>query len=479
MTTESAETETIYTQLAYKKIGPLFWLYALPAIVGMIVNTLYNIIDGVFIGHWVGKDALAALGVILPVVNLIAAMGMLVGVGSASRISIALGLHDTLMAEKIAGTSFLLTLLLSGSTNLLLLLFLKPILLFVGASDVTYLYARDFLIIFLPGSLFLTLCFNFNNMMRACGYPIKAMLTMFISVIANILLAPVFILGLGLGMRGAAIATVIAMALGFCFVIQHFLNKKSDVRLRLKRIQLKWDIVKSVISIGLSPFLIQITASAVVILINFQLHRYASSADIVGDEAIAAYSNANRLIMLIFMVVIGMTQGMQPIIGYNYGAQHYSRVIETLFYTIKMATITTCMGFLLAFFFPNYLVYLFSTDPNIVALSAKALKYLTMAFAVLGFHVVATSFFQCIGMAKQAIFLSLTRQVILMIPILCILPHYIGFDGIWLSNPIADLCASGVTAFFLYYQLKHFKNRFLSQRKQVSVESNEKQNLNH
>lgn len=462
MITETRETKTIYAKLAHEKISVIFWQYALPAIVGTAVNTLYNIIDGIFIGHWVGKEALAGLGIILPVMNLIAAVGMLVGVGSASRISIALGSHNIQLAEKIAGTSFLLTLLLSGSMNLLILIFLKPILMFVEASEITYPYARDFLQIFLPGSLFLTLCFNFNNMMRACGYPLKAMITMFISVVANIILAPIFILILGWGIRGAAIATVIAMAIGFVFVMQHFLNKNSDVRLRSKMIKLDWDIIKSVVSIGLSPFFIQIAASAVVVLINFQLHVYGPSAHIVGDEAIAAYSNANRLIMLVVMIVIGMTQGMQPIIGYNYGAQNYSRVTETLFYTIKVATIMTFGGFLAGFFLPEYLVYLFSTDTEIVMLSAKALRYLTLGYTVIGFQIVATSFFQCIGMPKQAIFLSLSRQVLILIPVLWVLPHFIGFNGVWLSNPIADVLASGITAVFFYQQLKQFKKRFMS-----------------
>lgn len=462
MIIETRETKTIYDKLAHEKIRVVFWQYALPAIIGTVVNMLYNIIDGVFIGHWVGKEALAGLGVILPVMNLMAAVGMLVGVGSASRISIALGSKNIYMAEKIAGTSFLLTLVLSSSTALMVLLFLKPILMFVGASDVTYPYARDFLQIFLPGSLFLTLCFNFNNMMRACGYPLKAMITMFISVIANIILAPIFILILGMGMHGAAMATVIAMALSFIFVMQHFLNKNSDIRLRSENIKLDKEIVKSIVSIGLSPFFIQISASAVVVLINFQLHSYAASAHIIGDDAIAAYSNANRLIMLVVMIVIGMTQGMQPIIGYNYGAQNYTRVTETLFYTIKVATLMTFSGFLAGFFLPEYLVYLFSTDADIVALSAKALKYLTLGFTVIGFQIVATSFFQCIGMPKQAIFLSLSRQILILIPILWLLPKSIGFNGIWLSNPIADVCASGITAVFLYQQLKQFKKRFMS-----------------
>lgn len=461
MTTETYETKSIYNRLAHDKISSVFWQYALPAIIGTVVNTLYNIIDGIFIGHWVGKEALAGLGVILPVMNLLAAMGMLVGVGSASRISIALGKGDKGMAEKIAGTSFLLTLVLSTALNLILLIFLKPILMFVGASDATFPYARDFLQIFLPGSIILSLSFNFNNMMRACGYPLKAMLTMFISVIANIMLAPLFILILGMGMHGAAIATVISMTLSFIFVMQHFLNKRSDIRLYAANLKLTKIIVRSILSIGLASFLIQTAASAVVVLINFQLHSYAKAAQIIGDEAIAAYSNANRLIMLVVMIVIGMTQGMQPIIGYNYGARNHSRVVETLFYTIKMATLITCGGFIIAFTLPEHLVHLFSSDHELVFLSAKALRYLTLGFTLIGFQIVATSFFQCIGMAKQAIFLSLARQVLLLLPILWVLPQYIGFDGVWLSNPIADTLASGITALFLYEQLKQFRKRFM------------------
>lgn len=469
--TEICETKSIYNRLANDKISSVFWQYALPAIIGTVVNTVYSIIDGIFIGHWVGKEALAGLGVILPVMNLLAAAGMLVGVGSASRISIALGKGDRQMAEKIAGTSFLLTLVLSTSLNLILLIFLKPVLMFVGASEHTFFYARDFLKIFLPGSVILSLSFNFNNMMRACGYPLKAMLTMCISVVANIILAPVFILILGMGMQGAALATVISMTLSFIFVMQHFLNKKSDVRLYVENLKLKKTIVRSIISIGLSSFLIQTAASAVVVLINFQLHAYAKTARIIGDEAIAAFSNANRLIMLVVMIVIGMTQGMQPIIGYNYGARNHSRVVETLFYTIKVATLITFGGFIIAFLFPEYLVNLFSTDQELVFLSAKALKYLTLGFTFIGFQIVATSFFQCIGMAKQAVFLSLSRQVLILLPVLWIFPEYIGFDGVWLSNPIADILASGITGLFLYEQLKQFRKRFMKMESSFFVDN--------
>lgn len=455
------QSTTIYHDLAHKKLSSLFWQYALPAIIGVVVNTLYNIIDGVFIGHWVGKEALAGLGVILPIMSFAAAMGMLVGIGSASRISIALGEKDHATAEKIVGTSFILTLVISSTALTLLLVFLKPILMFVGASEVTYPYARDFLLIFLPGSLFLTLCFNFNNMMRASGFPFKAMLTMLVSVIANIILAPIFIIYLNWGMQGAAIATTISMAISFVFVLRHFLNKTSPIQLKLENIKLRLNIVRSILSIGLSPFFMQIAASVIVILINYQLHHYAPQAGVLGDDAIAAFSNANRLIMLVVMIVIGLTQGMQPIIGYNFGAKNFDRVKETLFYTIKIATLVTFSGFLLSYFIPEKLVKVFSTDVDIVTLSAVALHDITLAFIVIGFQIVVSSFFQCIGMAKQAIFLSLSRQVLFLIPALLILPQFLGLDGVWLANPLSDFLAASITTFLLFHQLKRFHKQGL------------------
>ncbi|XKM14456.1 MATE family efflux transporter [Orbaceae bacterium ac157xtp] len=468
-------SKAIYDNLANQKISRLFWQYALPAVIGSVVNTLYNIIDGIFIGHWIGKEALSGLGVILPIMNLTAAVGMLVGVGSASRMSIALGQNDREMAEKIAGTSLLLTLALSGTMVTLILIFLKPMLMFVGASELTYPYARDFLQIFLPGGLFLTLCFNFNNMMRASGYPTKAMVTMMISVVANIILAPVFILILGWGMQGAAIATVISMMISFAFVMAHFMRKNSAIRIRRANIRFDWKIVKAVVSIGLSPFFIQIAASAVVVLINFQLHHYATPAHIDGDDAIASYSNANRLIMLIVMIIIGLTQGMQPIIGYNFGAKNFQRVRDTLFYTIVVATVIGTTGFLLSLLIPEYLVSLFSPDTEIVTLSATALRFVTLGFAVIGFQIVATAFFQCIGRPKQAILLSLSRQVLLLIPALWILPCFIGLNGVWLSLPVADFLAAGVTAFLLFHQLKRFKCQFENAARRHHGEINSEQ----
>lgn len=450
-------------ELENKQISRLLWQYALPAIVGTMVNSLYNVIDRVFIGLWVGDDAISSLGLVLPIMNITAAVGMLVGAGSASRISIYLGKKDIITAEKIAGTSFLMTLILSGLVILGLLLFLEPVLRYAGASDVTLPYARDFLQIFLPGNLFLSLCFNFNNMMRASGYPKKAMITMLISVFANIILAPIFIHVLGWGIKGAATATFIAMVIGFVFVMEHFVNPKSFIKIRLKNFKLPKDIVWSITSIGLSPFLMQLAASAVIFFIISQLRKTTGDDIHAGDMAIGAYTIANTLLMLIVMVVIGLTQGMQPIVGYNYGAKNYNRVKEAVVYTIKIGIGITTFGFILGFFFPQIFVSFFNPGPILAEDSVNALRLLVICFPLVGFQVVVTNFFQCIGQAGKSILLSLTRQVLFLVPALYILPMHIGLNGVWLSIPIADFLATITTLCLFLMQIRVLKREALIQ----------------
>lgn len=448
-----------YNDFTEQKISKLFWRYALPAIIGTTVNTLYNIIDGIFIGHWIGKEALSAAGLILPVMTIAAAIGLLVGVGSASRISIFLGQKAQDKAERIVGSSFVLTLLLSGITLTLLMIFIDPLLYLVGASEVTHHYAKQFLQIFLPGSLFLTLSFNYANMMRACGYPLKAMLIILSTVVANIILAPIFINVLGWGMRGAALATTLAMMLSFILVMAHFISKKSAVRLRLRNLRLDKESILGILSIGVSPFAMQVATSVVVVFINWQLNHYAPLSHISGDDAIAAFSNANRLITLVIMIVIGINQGMQPIVGYNYGAQNFDRVKQTFFYAIKVATVITGIGFLLGMFIPNTLVSAFTPDKEMIDLSSTALRSITALFILLGFQMVTTSFFQCIGKAKISIILSLSRQVLILLPMLYILPTFWGLNGVWLAPPVSDLLASILAYLALYLYFKSVKKR--------------------
>lgn len=452
-------SQDVYNDFKNKKISWLFWQYALPAVIGTIVNTLYNIIDGVFIGHWIGREALSGAGIILPVMNLTAGIGMLVGIGSASRISIFLGRGETDKAEKIAGTSFMLTAVLSGITLASLLYFVDPVLHFVGSSPTNHQYAKEFLQVYLPGSIFITLTFNYNNMMRASGYPFKAMVTMFISVIANIILAPIFIIGFGWGMRGAAFATTLSMFISFLFVMQHFISKNSNIKLYRCNFRLNWIYIKSILSIGMSPFAMQVAASIVVVFINWQLTHYAPLSNVSSDDAIAGYSNANRLITLIIMIVIGINQGMQPIIGYNYGSKDYLRVKATFFYGVKVATVITSIGFILGFFVPDVLVRAFSSDEDLVHISAIALRYTTLSFAFVGFQMVTTSFFQCIGMAKISILLSLSRQILILLPTLYLLPLCFGLDGVWASSPTADLLSTGVAFTVLFWYFKSIKSR--------------------
>lgn len=440
-------------ELENKKISKLLWQYALPAIVGTMVNSLYNIIDRVYIGHTpgLGDHAIGGLGICLPLMNLITAVGMLVGAGSASRISICLGRGDKETANKIIGNSFLLTILLTGTVVVLLYLFLDPILMAIGATDETFPYAQEFMRYLLPGNIFSTMCFNFNSMMRASGYPQKAMYTMLISVVANVIIAPIFLFKLELGIKGAAIATIISIFIGLCFVMFHFMNKNSILRLRIVNIRLNTKIVWAIVSIGLSPFFIQIAASAVAFFINHQLRIYG------GNVAIEAYAISNTLVMIIIMIIVGLTQGMQPIVGYNYGAKIFERVKETLSYTIKVGVVIGTIGLLLVLFLPSMFVQPFNPSPVLADASIKALRTITVMLPLVGFQIVVTNFFQCIGMAAKSIFLSLTRQFLFLIPALFILPPIFGLNGVWYSLPAADFLATVLTAALFLWQLRVFK----------------------
>ncbi|MDU1891949.1 MAG: MATE family efflux transporter [Dysgonomonas sp.] len=440
-------------ELENKKINKLLWQYALPAIVGTMVNALYNIIDRIYIGHGpdLGDHAIGGLGIVLPIMNLTAAVGMLVGAGSASRISICLGKGDKETAEKIIGNSFLMTIILTGTLVGILFLFIDPILMYIGATEETFPYAKEFLMYYLPGNIFLTMCFNFNSMMRASGYPRKAMYTMLIGVIANIIIAPIFIFVLEWGIKGAAIATIISMFIGLCFVMHHFMNQNSMLRLRKKNIGLNPTIVWAIASIGLSPFFIQVAASAVAFMINSRLRLYG------GNIAIEAYAIANTLVMIIIMIMVGLTQGMQPIVGYNYGAGRINRVKETLNYTIKVGVVIGCIGFAIGLLLPQFVVMPFNPSPPLAAESAKALRIITIMLPLVGFQIVVTNFFQCIGMAAKSIFLSLTRQFLLLIPALLVLPNFFNLNGVWYSLPTADFLATVLTAILFIWQLQKFK----------------------
>lgn len=439
--------------LENKKMSSLIWQYALPAIIGTSVNALYNIIDRYFIGNAndLGDDAMTAIGIALPVMTIITAIGMLVGAGSASRISIFMGQGDKKSAEKILGNALLLQTTISVAVSAILLIFLDPILTKLGAKGQIFDYTHEFLTFLLPGSILSTICFGFNNMMRASGHPEKAMYTMLLTVMINIALAPLFIYVFHWGMKGAALATVIAMFVGACFVLHHFLNNTSNIRLKRENIKFDSKIVKAILSIGMSPFLIQMVASSVAFVIIHQLQHY-------GDKThVAAYTIMNTLVMLIIMIITGLTQGMQPIVGYNFGAKKMYRVKEALIYTIKIGIAIGTVGLIIGVFIPDLIVRPFNPKENLAIAASEALKITTIMLPLVGFQIVVTSFFQSLGMVKKSIFLSLSRQLLFFIPSLLTLPRFMGVEGVWYSFPLSDFLATVTTGTLFILQLRAFK----------------------
>ena len=434
-----------------KKISQLVWDYALPGIVGTMVTALYSVVGRIFIGQVEGALAISGLAITFPVMNLTSSLGMLVGAGAAARISISLGKRDKQTAEQILGNSLLLTVILNLVFITLFYVYLEPILMAFGASELTYPYARDYLQIVLLGNLFVSLCYNFNAMMRSSGYPKKAMYTMLLGAVLNILLSPLFLFVFDLGIKGVAWATVISMFIGMLFVMHHFTRKSSVIRLRWMNIRLNKKIILSIISIGLSPFSMQVAASGVALLMNTSLFRYG------GDLAVGAYGIINSILMIILMIVMGLNQGTQPIIGYNYGAGNYWRVRETLFYSLKVATLITTTGFLIGVFFPRFLASAFTTDRELLTITETGARIAVAALPLVGFQIVSSSFFQSIGFAAKSIIQSLSRQLIFLVPGILLLPRLWGLNGLWIAMPVSDVLAALLSLYLLVIQLRHLK----------------------
>jgi putative efflux protein, MATE family len=429
-------------------VGRLLWQYALPAIVGTMVNALYNVADRIFIGQGVGPDAISGLALTLPVLTMLQAVGMLIGIGAASRISISLGQKNKLHAEKILGNALTLTFITQLVVIAAGMFFMEPMLRAFGGSDNTIPYAQRFLTILIPGNILAALSFGFNNVMRASGYPRKAMYTMLIGAVLNVILDPIFIFGFDMGIEGAAIATLISMAVTTVWVMSHFMKKEAYLRFRKGYCRLNRLVVGSIISIGMSPFLMQVAASIVNVIVNTSLKTHG------GDSAIGAFGIINSFMLLLMMFIIGLNQGMQPIVGYNYGAKLYDRVLKTLKYGMGMASVVAVAGTMGGFFFPELIARAFTRDAELIRFTADGLKITLSAFFVVGFQAVATNFFQSIGMASRAIFLSLTRQFIFLIPALLILPRYFGLNGVWAALPVSDLLSAMLTGCFLFLYIR-------------------------
>jgi putative MATE family efflux protein len=438
-------------ELGQKPVGRLLWQYALPAIVAMTASSLYNIIDRSMIGQMVGPEAIAGLGITFPFMNLSGAFGAAVGVGASTCISVKLGQRDYATAEHLLGNTVTLNLIIGFAFMAVCLLFLDPILRFFGASDVTLPYAREFMVVILLGNMVTHMYFGMNAVLRAAGKPRHAMYATLFTVACNIVLVVAFVWWLRWGIRGAALATVTSQTLALCWQMRIFADKRELLHLKRGIYRLKADLVRNIVAIGISPFLMNATACVVVIFMNNQFVRYG------GAMAVGAYSIANSVVMVLFMFVMGMNQGMQPIVGYNYGAQHFDRMFRCLWLTIATSTGILLAGWTVAMLFPMQIARVFTTDATLAEMSARGIRLNMMVFFVVGSQAVITNFFQCIGRVKVSIFLSLSRQLILLIPMAYVFPLFMGLDGVWYSMAASDFGSFAMTLPLLFWYMKKLK----------------------
>lgn len=437
--------------LLTKPVGRLLWDYSIPAVVGMVVMAIYSIVDRMFVGHVVGPEAIAGLTITFPVMNVSTAIGVLVGVGASARSSIMLGNGDIQSAERVLGNTVTLTIINAVIFLSLLAIFLDDVLIAFGASEATLPYAREFMQYIIPGMLMMNITFSLNNVMRASGYPTKAMVTMLISAGLNIILAPVFIYFLNLGIKGAAMATDISIFISMIFVLKHFFEKKSTLHFKSGIYSLKWHIVTGVIAIGAAPSIVNVASCLINVIINTTLYSYG------GDNAVAAAGIFTTYASMLVAVIIGICQGMQPIIGYNYGANHYHRMLKAFWLAVGAATAVSTLGWIVGLSMPEYIAKAFTNDADLIGVTSNALSISMICFAAVGFQIVATTFFQSIGKAGKSIFLGLTRQVLFLIPLLFIMRDLYGLNGIWAAFPSSDFCATIVTTILILSQIHKLK----------------------
>lgn len=446
--------------LGTESIIKLLWRYSLPSIVAMTAASLYNILDSVFIGHGVGHLGIAALAICFPFMNLTAAFGAMVGVGATTVASLKMGQQDYKGAESVLGNVVLLDIMISLSLTVVCLVFLDPVLYFFGASEATLPYAREYMRIILAANVINHTFRGLSDMMRASGYPQKSMYLTLLSVGINAVLGYLFVLVFNWGIAGAAWATVIGQVVSLIYVMVHFMRKSS--LLHFKRGMFKFDskIAKNIISIGLGPFLINSFACLIVMLINTGLKNHG------GDLYISAYGILNRTIVFFTMIVMGFNQGMQPIVGYNFGAHKIDRVKQTYKYTLICAISINSIGFVICQFFPDLVIRMFTDYEELIGISRHAIRIVSSTLPLIAFQMVSTSFFQSMGYAKKAIFLSTNRQLLFLIPFLLILPNYYGAEGVWWSIPSADVVAVCVSFVMIMLQFRKFKKAEAAQPEQ-------------
>ncbi|MEE0973614.1 MAG: MATE family efflux transporter [Paludibacteraceae bacterium] len=439
--------------LGTKSIGSLLLHYSLPAIIAMTASSLYNMMDSMFIGHGIGSMALAGLSATFPFMNLGAAFGAMVGAGASTVVSVKLGQQDYKSANQAMGNVILLNVGIGLLFMLVSLLFLDPILYFFGASDNTIGYARDYMEVILAGNIITHLYLGLNSVLRSSGHPREAMNVTLLTVALNFVFNYLFVFVVHWGIRGVAIGTILAQTIGLAMVMRYFLKPTSVLQLKKEILHFSSKISGQILSIGLAPFCMNALACIVVTLINTGLQTYG------GDMHVAAYGIDNRIVFFFVMMNMGFNQGMQPIAGYNYGAQKYNRVLEVFRYTMCCVVAFGAIGWLLCQFFPEWIVSMFSTDAELNALSSYGLRILTSLLPLIGFQMVCTNLYQSIGKAKIAIFLSTTRQLLFLIPFLLIFPMYWGTDGIWYSLPMADGLSALVVAVMIIKLIRELKTK--------------------
>ncbi|MFI3323100.1 MAG: MATE family efflux transporter [Rikenellaceae bacterium] len=451
------------TELGSRPIRQLLMQYAIPAIIAMTASSLYNMIDSIFIGQGVGALAISGLALTFPLMNLAAAFGSLVGMGASTLISLRFGQRDYGEAQNILGNVVVLNTIIGASFGIICLTFLNPILYFFGASEFTIGYARDYMQIILAGNLVSHMFLGLNAILRASGHPRRSMAATINAVVINAILDPIFIYGFDWGIRGAAIATILAQIISLSWQIYIFSDKRELLHFKRGIYKLRSKIVKNIFVIGMPSFFMNLAACLIVIFINKGLKQYG------GDLNVGAYGIVNRIAFIFVMIVMGLNQGMQPIAGYNYGAQQYDRVKRVLKLTLIGATVVTTVGFVVGVFFPSIAVSAFTTDRQLISLAVTGMRITLLAFPVVGVQMVVSSFFQSIGMAKHAIFLSLSRQLIFLLPCLLLLPviftKYTTFDGswgVWCSMPFSDVITTIIALFMLRKQLNIFNRKMVN-----------------
>jgi putative MATE family efflux protein len=441
-------------RLGKERIWRLLLTFSLPAMVGMLVQALYNVVDRIFIGQAVGSIGIAGTTVAFPVMLIMLAFGMLVGLGATTLISIRLGEQRADEAERVLGNAAVMLVGIALGLTAVGLLFLDPLLVACGATQSVLPYARDYLRIILLGAVFQATGFGLNACIRGEGNPKIAMFTMLIGALLNIVLDALFVLILGWGMKGAASATVISQGVSATWVLAYFLRGRSLLRLRVQNLGLRWPVCRTVLAVGSPPFCTQMASSVLNSILNNQLRIHG------GDLALSAMGIIYSVVMLILMPMFGINQGAQPIIGYNYGARDFSRVKRTLQLAITAATTVALLGYVGTMCFPSDVIRLFNReDQALLALGSHAIRVCLIMLPVVGFQVVSASYFQAVGKPKQALVLNLSRQLIILIPALLILPRFFGLDGVWASLPTADLTSSLLTGMWLLFELRHLDQR--------------------